>query len=108
MLTPKINFAGTARDGTLLTTQLSLLHASFVNGLFVKDTDPELASNIFTVRWISEANKISGFPTSFTITTAWSVLLVAVSGYEMLGRVRCRSEDRRRIRAGFGGGGMEK
>ena len=90
---------------------LSLQDASFVNGVFTdlapksKVLIPRILSD--TRAWISEANTFSSFPTGVVVTGVWGVLLIATNGMEILARVRCRSEDRKRMMAGMSGG-MEK
>ena len=56
--------------------------------------------------WLSKANSFSSFPVSLVLVVVWSLLLLAVEGYELLEKLKCRNEDRKRMLAGSIGGTM--
>ena len=47
--------------------------------------------------WLSKANSFSSFPVSLVLVAVWSLIIFAVEGFDMLEKLKCRNEDRRKM-----------
>ena len=105
VLVPNIALSGTAKNGTIITTELSSKDASFVNGVFADQaTNTTSAATSASSAAASQSafilpgKSLGIFPVGLIITSAWTFLFVVTVGFGTIERIRFREAYRRRVK----------
>ncbi|KAL6719789.1 hypothetical protein ACLMJK_001710 [Lecanora helva] len=105
ILLPDITFAGLQADGTSISSQLSTDGSSFNHGLF---TDSMIQSNGSTPTTrnsgLTFETTLAVFPVGLIITGLWTLLIIFIEIYGLLGRIQARESYRKRVRSRMSGG----
>ena len=112
ILTPNITLYGTTQGGTPVITELSMNNTSFLVGVLARQGIINATTNAstpvaagFKKEYVLPGTSLVGFPTGLVMTSVWSLLLVAIEGYEIWKRVQARDVYRRRVKEKLSGGG---
>ncbi|KAL9611379.1 MAG: hypothetical protein Q9167_003974 [Letrouitia subvulpina] len=104
-LIPNIALSGTAKNGTIITTELSSKDASFVNGVFADQTTKSTSAATSASSAAASANvfvlpgkSLGIFPVGLIITAAWTFLFIVAVGFGTIERIRFREAYRRRVK----------